>query len=195
MTDWQHIDAELLNLVRNHGSGSFEDIHLRVVFMNGVYRAQLSRTIGENADFVVAQALHAQWRRVTNAISPLNTFAAPSVQAMVAVVSAHKVIVEVLQNAFPDRRRATSFASKFLWPDATHLVPIFDSRTVEHSRQRRSDFAAAVGPLRNAMGNSHDEYFEHAVRYMATYQTLSTATLPANVPLTMKGIDHMYWLS
>jgi hypothetical protein len=49
--------------------------------------------------------------------------------------------------------------------------------------------------MTNGHGNyGNSVYFEHALRYMATYQTLSAAGLPSNVLLTMKGIDHMYWL-
>jgi hypothetical protein len=199
LTDWQHIDVGLINLVRTHSSGSLQDVHLRVVFMNGVYRAQLNRTIGPNAEFRAARALHSQWRTVTNAIAPLTAFSNPSANAMTAVVAAHQAIVTILQNAFPKSPQATSFASKFLWPDAPNLVPIFDSRTDRHARQHRLDYAASVGPLRAAMTSGQGNYgnyvyFEHALRYMATYQTLAAAGLPSNVLLTMKGIDHMYWL-
>lgn len=196
LTDWQHVDTELVNLVRTHNSGSFEDVHLRVVFMNGVYRAQLNRTIGSNADFAAARALHSRWSTVANAIAPLAAFAVPNVAAMAAVVAAHQAIVTILQGAFPNSGRPTSFASKFLWPDAPNLVPIFDGYTDKHARQHHLDYAAAVPPLRTAMAAGHagSEYREHAIRYLATYQTLATNGLPANVPLTMKGIDHMYWL-
>jgi hypothetical protein len=196
LTDWQHVDAELINLVRTHSSGSFEDIHLRVVFMNGVYRAQLNRTIGSNADFVAAKALYLQWPTVTKVVARHAAFAAPNANAMAAVATAHQVIVSILQGSFPNSGRATSFASKFLWPDAPNLVPIFDSYTDEHARLHRLDYAAAFQPLRAAMANvqANSVYFEHALRYLATYQTLAAAGIPSNVPLTMKGIDHMYWL-
>jgi hypothetical protein len=114
LTDWQHV--ELINLVRTHSSGSLQDVHLRVVFMNGVYRAQLNRTIGPKAEFTAAEAFHSQWPTVTNAIAPLTAFSNPSANAMAAVVAAHQAIVTILQNAFPNAGQATSFASKFLWP-------------------------------------------------------------------------------
>lgn len=41
-TDWVHVDAELIKVIQSHNSGSFPDVHLRVVLMNGVYRAQLN---------------------------------------------------------------------------------------------------------------------------------------------------------
>jgi hypothetical protein len=196
LTDWQHVDAELINLVRTHSSGSFEDIHLRVVFMNGVYRAQLNRTIGSNADFVAAKALQSQWPTVTKVVAPLAAFDEPSVKAISAVATAHGTIVTILQDAFPKSGRATSFASKFLWPDAPNLVPIFDSYTDEHTRRHRLDYAAAFQPLRAAMTHVqvHSVYFEHALRYLATYQTLAAGEIPSNVSITMKGIDHMYWI-
>lgn len=196
LTDWKHIDAELINLVRVHNSGSFKDIHLRVVFMNGVYRAQLNRTIGANADYLAAKALHAHWSTVTTAVVPLAAFATPNPTAMAAVVAAHQAIVTILQGAFPNSGQATSFASKFLWPDAPSLVPIFDGYTDGHARRHRLDYAVAVQSLRTAMATGHagSVYSEHALRYLATYQTLAAAGLPPNVPLSMKGIDHMYWL-
>jgi hypothetical protein len=196
VTNWQHVDAELINLVRRRSSGSFEDVHLRVVLMNGVYRAQLNRTIGPNADFVAAKALHSQWPTITNAVAPLAAFATPTTAAMVAVVAAHQAIITILQGAFPNSGRPTSFASKFLWPDAPNLVPIFDGYTDKHARSHRLDYAATVKPLRTAMvkGQTNTIYFEHAIRYLATYQTLAAAGLPSSAPLTMKGIDHMYWL-
>ncbi len=196
LTDWQHVDAELVNLVRTHSSGSFEDIHLRVVFMHGVYRAQLNRTIGSNADFVAAKALQSQWSTVTDVVTSLAAFATPNATAMAAVVIAHQAIVTILQGAFPNSGRATSFASKFLWPAAPNLVPIFDGNTDEHARLHRLDYAAAAKPLRAAMvaDKANSVYFEHTLRYLATYQTLATAGLPSNISVTMKGIDHMYWL-
>jgi hypothetical protein len=196
LTDWQHVDIELINLVRTHSSGSFDDVHLRVVFMNGIYRAQLNRTIGSNADFVAAKALQSQWLTVTKAVAPLATFAEPSLEAMSAVVSAHEAVVTILQSAFPKSGRATSFASKFLWPDAPNLVPIFDSYTDEHARRHRLDYADTFNRLRDASLHwaVNSVYFEHALRYLATYETLAAAETPSNVPITMKGIDHMYWL-
>lgn len=196
LTDWQHVDAELINLVRTHSSGSFQDIHLRVVFMNGIYRAQLNRTIGSNADFVAAKALQSQWSTVTKVIAPLAAFAEPNVRAVSAVATAHHTIVTILQNAFPQSGRTTSFASKFLWPDAPNLVPIFDSYTDEHARKHRLDYAEAFQPLRVEMAHvqANSVYLEHALRYLATYETLVTAGLPSNVSITVKGIDHMYWL-
>jgi hypothetical protein len=196
LTDWQHVDTELINLVRTHSSGSFEDIHLRVVFMNGIYRAQLNRTIGSNADFVAAKAIQSQWLTVTKVVAPLAAFAEPSVKAMSAVATAHDTIVTILQCAFPKSGRATSFASKFLWPDAPNLVPIFDSYTDEHARRHRLDYAAAFQSLRAAIAHVQvsSVYFEHALRYLATYQTLAASGIPSNVSITMKGIDHMYWV-
>jgi hypothetical protein len=196
LTDWQHIDVELINLVRTHSSGSFEDIHLRVVFMNGIYRAQLNRTIGSNADFVAAKAIQSQWSTVTKAVAPLAAFAEPNIESMSAVVSAHQAIVTILQGAFPKSGRATSFASKFLWPDAPDLVPIFDGYTDVQARRHRLDYAEAFNLLRAATAQvaANSVYFEHALRYLATYQTLAAGTIPSNVSITMKGIDHMYWL-
>jgi hypothetical protein len=196
-TDWQHIDIELVKLIQAHNSGSFEDIHLRVVFMNGVYRAQLNRTIGSNADFLAARALHATWPRIRTAIAPLATFATPNIAAMQAVVAAHGLIVAILSAAFPNAGRTTSFASKYLWPDAPNLVPIFDGNTDGHARRHRVDYAAAIPPIRAAMGGGQGDvtYLDHTIRYLATYQMLSAANLPPGVLLTMKGIDHMYWLA
>lgn len=195
--NWQHVDNELIKLVAAHATATFVDIHLRVVFMNGVYRAQLNRTIGSNADYRAAQALAANWKTVTSAMAPLAGFTGPTPAAMAAVVAAHDAIVKVLQGAFPGSNKTTSFASKFLWPEAPDLVPIFDSYTDKHARRDRLGYAAAIGGVRAAMGtppHSGSAYFDHVARYMATHQTLAALGLPPNVPLKMKGIDHMYWL-
>lgn len=133
---------------------------------------------------------------MTNAVAPLAAFATPSATAMAAVVAAHQAILAILQGAFPNSRRATSFASKFLWPDAPSLVPIFDRYTEKHARLHRLDYTAAIRPLRSVMVRdaASSVYFNHVLRYLATYQTLAAAGLPSNVSLTMKGIDHRYLL-
>lgn len=112
------------------------------------------------------------------------------------VIAAHQTIVAILQAAFPASDQPTSFASKFLWPDAPDLVPIYDGRGANHSWAHRSDFSAVAQQLRTKMSTSHPNtvYFEHALRYLATHEVLVNTIPQVSVPITMKGIDHMYWL-
>src|ERR1700674_4076461 len=91
---WVHIDEALLAIFRQHSSYSWSDTYTKVVFIDSVYRAGLSRSLSQTpADQHVATALYEDSPTHRAAIERLRRHEHLSGDAIDDIVTAHSYIL------------------------------------------------------------------------------------------------------
>jgi hypothetical protein len=194
---WKHIDDALRQLVGNLSWTTLPDIHTKVVFVDGVYRAALPRVVGRGAPRACATALLAAAPSLQRPIAALAAFNGQlNGQAAIAVAAIHGDTLSVLPTSNKGKR-PRSFASKFLhFHDP--VVPPYDRVARKHAprllalagvSQPDYDTAAATYPRPPAADRL---YYEHVLRVLLLWEALAAVLQPG--ALTVKGIDHMLLL-
>ncbi len=194
-SDWQHIDVMMRGVVRANPGVGFAPVHTKVVLIDGIYRSQLNRSVGENAHVGVAKALvnapgvHAAVARQANSTQV-------TAATMADVIDVHGQIMAAAGAAIPVGSQVSdlrSFASKYLHFHA-EIAPIYDSYTsgmisrFTDSRDVRTRVRAneAAVPLPVGVDASYRWY---VVRFLALFDHFASLHVSASV----KEIDHMLW--
>jgi hypothetical protein len=168
------------------------------VLIDGVYRAQLNRTLGKGADASVAKALSLDWGSLNPMIQRLRK--QPYLTPLVGddIMIAHRALLDTINKATKGKthpRDAVSFGTKFLHFQS-EIVPIYDSMTTSaisrftdtpSIRPLVKKYDAALSPV----GTNQQRLRWYIVRVMALIEYLRMA-LEAQ-PVSVKLVDHMLW--
>lgn len=111
---WAHIDAALSQLVLSVNEDSWEDVHVKVVFVDGVYQSELARTLGERPHERVAKGLFHGKGQLSPLIDGLACHVGFDLEVLSEVVTAHATVLQNLGSPDGGGRKAGSFASKYL---------------------------------------------------------------------------------
>jgi hypothetical protein len=123
---WRHVDDALAEAFATCSGFSMAEVFTKVVLIDGVYRAQLPRTLGENADRRAATAITGSRRAIAAALRRLSVFNSPTEAACVEAARVHSLLLRVLRGELGTNRDAVSFASKYLHFHAPDVVPIYN---------------------------------------------------------------------
>jgi hypothetical protein len=194
---WKHIDDALRPIVRQLTWTTLPDVHTKVVFVDGVYRAGLVRVVGRGATMRCATALLAAAPKLQPSIVTLSAFNGKlNGKAAMAVTAVHGDMLSVLPTS-KKGKRPRSFASKFLhFHDP--VVPLYDSQVRNNAPSllalagvSNADFGAASAKYPRPPGTD-TTYYEHVLRVLLLWEALAVVLEP--VALTVKGVDHMLFL-
>lgn len=130
---WKHIDDVLRPVVVETPWDTVEDIFVKVVFVDGVYRAGLVRTLGRQARWSCAQLIFEAANPIQEAISELRQYDERlTADAAVAAIGAHKLVLGVLE-----RVQTEGDGESEKKAGAGDAVPSFASKISSLSRCRR----------------------------------------------------------
>jgi len=191
---WAHIDSALQDVVRSHPRPVWSDTYTKVVLIDGVSRAQLTRNLGREAEENAAHALVASGAQVTSAIDQLRRHSVLSLDAVPHIMAAHTVFLQVLGPTV-EARQLRSLVSKYLHFHAD-IVPIYDSRAAGHVRRfctwpRYRQSLGKLGQIVPLVPGGDSAYHEFVLRFLLLFEHLSSLQPPVDV--TVKGVDHMLW--
>lgn len=198
---WAHVDAALRDVVQSHSGFSRSNVYTKVVLINGVYQAQLTRTLRRGALEKVTDALVAAGADVENAISKLCSRGALSREALPEIMTAHRVTLKALKAVDEELDTATpakivrSFTSKYLHFHS-EIVPIYDSRASNYVGRFLSwpGYRQELRQLQESVPHTPEgdlAYFDYILKFWLLRERLGS--LIPLVPVSTKGIDHMLW--
>lgn len=185
---WREVDRVLYDVAAERGHGDMDDVYTKVVLVNRVYAAGLSRSSRGPGDpetdvahGLVSISDELGSRLASLADRPLNA-------ALVTdIVGLHHAVAKSLLG-FTGDRWMTSFVSKYLHFHAP-CVPIFDDRAV-----------AAVAKYAATCGDRHylvepewrvAAYWNFVRRFYDLYACVERSEMGEQV--TVKLVDHMLW--
>ncbi len=170
---WQSVDTELYDLCRRRAHQSFADVYAKVVVINRVYAAGISRSSRAQGDreSEVARGLVSLGPALEERLTRLRTASELDAATAADVVEVHDFLVRGLL-PFTGDTWQTSFGSKYLhfhW----NLVPIFDDRA--GSAIRRVLMKHGVSPMRVETSKPQTwvtAYRNFVEQFLALYESL-----------------------
>ncbi len=188
---WRSVDSLLYQAVRDRGHRSLEDVYTKVVLVNRLYAAGISRASRAEGDREahVAEALMSMADGLETRLASLAGRAFDR-QMSAEILELHYYAAEGLLPS-TGKRWLTSFVPKYLHFHCDQ-VPIFDDRAVTAvGHLMKSEAFARLGEDPARLSGGVVAYRSFLTRFVAVYSSVQSSKNDASV--TVKLVDHMLW--
>jgi hypothetical protein len=191
--DWLHIDEMIRKVVSENCVAGFPHTHTKIVLIDGVYRSQLTRSIGRRAHVEVAEKF-VNDANMQVAMDRISAKVRLCEEVILDVLEAHHIIMSVATSAIPagsDAKDLRSFASKYLHFHV-QIAPIYDS-IASGNISRFTGRLPTMDRIRDyekripASSVSDGNYRWYLIRFLALMEHLKSLGRNA----TVKEVDHM----
>ena len=187
--EWKPIDDVLYHLVLNHSKHDvYPDVYLKVIFIERLYRAGITRKAGFNAiigEKNVAEALVAMHPVLSNGLQAIAAAPNDFARFEESIVT-HHAVTERLANSL-NGTWLTSFVSKYLHFHVPE-IPIYDG--LVNTRATEYVYGAEFTRAKQQFVGHCDMEKVYA-QYVARYAEISAKVKAADPTATAKEIDYL----